>query len=326
MMAVFRTIVITVLLSLVGLAQAAPETALDWLEAMSKQMQTSSYEGTFIYLHGGELEMMNIEHSYDENGETERLVSLNGPPREIVRDGSSVICVWPDNKVAVVSSSRQRSPFPTFSTEALAQLETQYQFVIGQSDRIANKKVRLIEIIPRDEFRFGYNIWIDENNYLLLRSDLIDGSGKPVEQVIFTQMESVEHVEIELITQSSLSAEYHWKHNQGKSATAADNMSQWQFSSLPKGFEKVTAQVKSMYKQGGKVSHITLSDGLASVSVYIDPNLNSSEFSASALKGEMSMGAVNAYGEIKHSLQVTAIGEVPMETIKYIVSALEIKR
>lgn len=325
MMMAFRLILLATLFFGAGFAQAEPKTALAWLESMSKQMQTSSYEGTFVYVHGGEMEMMDIAHSYDENGEIERLVSLNGVPREVVRDGARVICVWPDKKVAVVSSSRQRTPFPTFSTGALALLEKQYQFVVGKTDRIANKKVRLIEIIPRDKFRFGYNIWVDENSYLLLRSDLIGSTGKPVEQVIFTRMDPVERVEIEQVTPNSLSAEYHWSHNEGKSATASENSSQWQFNSLPAGFEKITSQVKSMYKQGGKVSHITLSDGLASVSVYIDPNRNG-EFSSSALKGEVSMGAVSAYGEIKDSLQVTAIGEVPMETIKYIVSALEVER
>lgn len=325
MIIAFRTILLFAFLLTTGLVQAEPKSALAWLELMSRQMQKSSYEGTFIYLHDGEMEMMNIAHGYDENGEIERLVSLNGVPREIVRDSANVICVWPDSKVAVVSSSRQRSPFPIFSAKALTQLGKQYRFVVGKTDRIANKKVQLIEIISRDDFRFGYNIWVDESNYLLMRSDLVGKNGKAVEQVIFTRMEPVERVEIEQVTQGSLSDDYHWSHNEDKSATGSVSMPQWRFTSLPAGFEKVTEQIKSIYRQGTKVSHITLSDGLASISVYIDPNYNG-EPSASALQEEVSMGAVNAYGEIKDSLQVTAIGEVPMETIKYIVSALEVER
>ena len=304
-------------------ADAQPLSAKAWLEKMSISMQTTDYEGTFIYFHDGEMEVMNLSHTYDEQGEIERLVSLNGVPREIIRDYTNVICVWPDSKSAVVSRSRKRTPFPVFSSEILKKLDDFYEFLITKKDRIANRVAQQIEVKPKDALRYGYNIWVDEASYLLLRSDLVNVKGKMLEQVTFTRMEQVEGLQIEQFTQEALGSDYRWVYSEEEAAQGSSQHQGWKFATLPAGFELISMQLKPMYKEAEMVNHLILSDGLATVSVYVAPTLELAK--QSALQGESTMGAVNAYGMVKGHLQVTAVGEVPMATIKHVVNALKVK-
>ncbi len=172
-----------------GIGQASAGPAMDWLAKMSDAMRNLSYQGNFVYIHENQLESMSIFHIKNESGEKERLLSLNGEAREVIRDDKNLTCIWPSSKKVVVDNSSQNAFSPLFIPEDIARIGRHYEINLAGKDRVANHDAVVIRIIPRDQFRYGLKLWINANNGLLLRSNLINERNEVVEQVMFTNIE-----------------------------------------------------------------------------------------------------------------------------------------
>ena len=291
---------------------ASANTALERLQMMSDAMQNKNYTGTYVYMHGDMVETLHISHMRDAGGERERLVSLNGEAREIIRDNSSVTCVWPGSKAVIVSQSQPRTPFAEWVSGGLDSIVKWYDLSILGTDRVAGRDSTVIGIIPKDTFRYGHKIWVDSENSLLLRSQMLDLRGQPVEQVMFTDMQVAENLVAEQFV-PSLNQGYEWQKLDGDASDGPFFVA-WVFKELPTGFVRVSELVKPMGKNGRPTHHVTLSDGIASVSVYIE----ASQGVETSLRGESQIGAMSAYGRSVEGIQITVVGEVPMATAAYI--------
>lgn len=296
-------------------ALAVAETAEHWLDRMSMAARTLSYEGTFVYLQNGQLEAMRIFHQAGEAGEQERLISLNGSAREVLRDNERVTCILPDNQSVMVDRSRPRRPFPTALPRDLGELASNYDLQVLGEDRMAGKDTRIIAIKPRDNLRYGYRLWLDKHTDMLLKSDLTDAEGRPVEQVMFTQFTVHDKLPREQLLPSLGGGNYTW--HEEKPGTAEPEKAietRWKIASLPSGFMLVHQNRHSMPMNPRKVEHLVYSDGLATVSMYVEPSAQAGD----SLKGVSNMGAVNAYGGQVDGYQVTVVGEVPRVTVELI--------
>ncbi len=290
--------------------------ARDWLQRMMNASQELNYEGTFVYIQGQKLESMHIVHSHDEQGERQRLSSLNGSLREVLVVGDSVLCLLPTQEVYVAGSRLTRSPLPVSLPRDLNQLEGYYRFEMLGKDRTAGVDTEVIGIKPRDEFRFGYRLWLDGNTGMVLRSALLDENGYILEQMMFTSIEVKAEIDRELLSppEGLGQARQLRDHPSGEVVTEPG----WSIKSLPRGFMQVL--YNRYRKEGGYVTeHIVLTDGLAIVSVFVEELREL----APLLEGPSRMGAINAYGVIKKGHQVMAVGEVPGVTVKMIASSLE---
>jgi sigma-E factor negative regulatory protein RseB len=166
---------------------SAQDSARQWLDEMSSALQTLDYDGTFVYLHDGRMDAMRIIHQMSEGGQSERLVSLTGSAREVLRDDKAVTCIKADNKSVMIGKSRPRPPFPVLPRD-LGKTSRNYQIEDVGDDRMAGYDARVIAITPKDEFRYGYRFWIEQNTRMLLKYDLSDPDGVPIEQVMFTRV------------------------------------------------------------------------------------------------------------------------------------------
>ena len=296
------------------------ETARQWLDEMSSALQTLDYEGTFVYLHDGKLEAMRIFHQVDAGGERERLVSLTGSAREVLRDDKAVTCIMPDNKSVMVGQSRPRQPFPVVPRD-LGSVSNYYLLEDLGDDRMAGHMTRVIAITPKDKYRYGYRFWIDKDTRMLLKSDLTGPDSEPIEQVMFTRLgigAEISDAELE----PSLTGEgYSWHRQEDvrHDPVVKPGKPAWRVDSLPAGFELTHFQHKRMRETGAAAEHMVYSDGLATVSVYVE------QLSApgDAFKGLSTMGAVNAFGLLLDDYQVTVVGEVPPLTVEMIARAVE---
>ncbi|MEM7565585.1 MAG: sigma-E factor regulatory protein RseB domain-containing protein, partial [Pseudomonadota bacterium] len=138
---------------------AVAESAVEWVQKMSHAMRNLSYRGNFVYVHENQLESMQISHLKDKNGVKERLYSLNGEAREVLRDNQNLTCVWPTSKKVVVDVSRQNSFSPIFIPEDIAKLERFYEIELLGEDRIADASTQVVFINPRDQLRYGMKFW-----------------------------------------------------------------------------------------------------------------------------------------------------------------------
>ena len=289
------------------------ESGRELIGKMSVAMQELSYTGTFIYAHEGEVETMRIEHSKADGVERERLLSLNGEAREIVRNADNVICVWPGTKSVMVSESRPRAPFPEFDAEQLAQLEKLYRFNRMGLDRVAGRVAEVVDIKPLDAFRYGYRLWIDAETFMMLRSAMSDKNQRIIEQVMFTDVKFVDSLPASLFRNTLEGERQEWMLGNDDHAAAepepVTDIPSVDRSEIPDGFTVMSDKVL-MLPGKSKVRRVMYTDGLASLSVYVSHN-----GAKDALYGMSGMGAVHAYGTGQGNWHVTVVGEVPMATV-----------
>lgn len=304
-----------------GPAFASAGDARQWLEKMSHAVETLSYKGTFVYLHGGHMDAMQIIHRYGPHGEQERLISLTGAAREVIRNNRTVTCILPDSRSVVVNKSLPRTAFPGDLPGNLDRLSQDYSFQVLGSDRMTGMAARVIAIKPKDRFRYGQRLWLAKNTNLLLKSDLTDQRGVPVEQVMFTHLAIENHIPEGVFKTDLMGKHFTWYRFSGVKPSQKGKVTarKWEVTDLPKGFRLVHQSRHRLPSAKNPVDHMVYSDGLATVSVYIGkPDSDSRE----RLRGVSNMGATNAYGGMVDGYQVTVVGEVPEVTVKMIGSSV----
>lgn len=288
-------------------------TGRDLIEKMSSAMQGLNYAGTFVYSHDGDVESMSIHHSAVEGIERERLLSLNGEPREIIRNAQSVVCIWPGTKTVAVTKSVPRTPFPEFDAAQLAQLELLYRFKRGGMDRVAGRVAEVVDIHPLDNYRYGYRLWIDAETYLMLRSVMSDNQNRIIEQVMFTDVEYPDHIPASTFEASLEGDRQEWVIDLDKPMKQPDPNSDIPVIAdikPPAGFALMSDKVVMLPEQA-EVRRIMYTDGLASLSVYV----TRASGDKNELHGMSGMGAVHAYGVVRDEWHVTVVGEVPGATV-----------
>ncbi|NNJ94503.1 MAG: transcriptional regulator [Halobacteria archaeon] len=297
----------------------AADAARQWLHGMSEALKTLDYDGTFVYQHDGRLDVMRIVHRVDDGGRRERLVSLTGSAREVLRDDRSVTCILPDNKSVMIGRSRSPQPFPNVP-EDLATISRYYRLQDKGDDHMIGYRARIIAVIPKDEYRYGYRFWIEQDSRMLLRSDLTGEDGSTIEQVQFTALDVGIDIPVSDLQPSLTGDDYTW-HRQTEINAAQDSsygMPGWMVRELPTGFMLTDFGRRRLHEQGGDAEHMVFSDGMATVSVYIERALPDTD----AFTGLSTMGAMNAYGALVDGYQVTVVGEVPPATVRMIATSV----
>jgi sigma-E factor negative regulatory protein RseB len=292
------------------------EDVQTWLQRMSRAVHSLNYEGTFVYLHDNHLEAIQVTHRVDESGERERLISLNGAAREVVRDNASVTCVAPDTR-SVSVGRRMAQGFRAIFSMDVAHLSDYYGFRFLGDNRVAGRAARVVAIIPRDGFRYGYRIYLDKSDFLPLKSDMLNEQGEMISQVMFTALEIGSQAAG--VDEPSLEGkeDYRWVNQRPMYSTHDGQRVGWEFSGLPAGFQIGLYAHSSVDSRQPDIDHIVLSDGLASVSVYVEP-----VGKEPGLRGVTRMGAISAYGRELDGFQVTVVGEVPTAMVEAVAGAI----
>ena len=301
-------------LALPGLAQA--DAVRDWLNKIQKAVRMTNYQGTFVYREGDQMEVMRVTHRAGTDGVHEKLVSMNGWAREIIRDNDKVTCYLPDKKSIMAGHNMDISAdknFPSLLPAQTEKLKNVYAISVHKSERIAGRTTQMLTIVPRDAFRYGYRFWADNKTGLLLKSDLIDTDGKILEQFMFTAITIGG-----TIPDSELKPSYSGKGmvwQRADQTTLEVNTSDWAAADLPHGFELTKHMVRALPGKPHPVTHLVFSDGLAAVSVFVEKEVPVNKKSERIATG---MGGVHAYRTRRDDFQVTAVGEVPAITVSKI--------
>ena len=301
----------------------AQDQARQWLDDMSSALRNLNYEGIFVYLHDDRLEAMRIIHRIDGEDERERLVSLNGSAREVLRDNETVTCIMPDSKSVMVGQSRPQQPFPVVPRD-LDSLQKYYRIESVGDDRMAGYMTHVVAITPRDAYRYGYRFWIDKDSKMLLKSDLTGADNKPIEQVMFTWLGIGSKIPDAALEPSLTGDGYAW-YRQGNGDTAvatASGSPRWEVHWLPAGFRLMNYQRMHLQPDSEGTEHMVYSDGLATVSVYAE--MTSAD--ANAFTGLSSRGAMNAFGAVVEGHQITVVGEVPPVTVERMARSVDARQ
>ncbi|MDH5369773.1 MAG: MucB/RseB C-terminal domain-containing protein [Gammaproteobacteria bacterium] len=308
------------LISFTAFADHPKEDVEKWLAKMHNAAHMLNYEGTFVYGQNNEMTSMQIIHSVDKNGEFERLISLDGSGREVIRSGDTVTCILPDKNSVVVDKSRPDTEFPPTFPIKIQQLQKFYNFHFGQDGMVAGRTAIKLMIEPKDEYRYGHALWVDKKTGLLLKDHLVGDNEKIVEQFMFTQIKYPTVIEKVRLISDSKNKKYTWYEAKDEPIEKEVKKSMnWKVMKVPTGFVSGIERHHKMTMSAMPVEHFMYSDGLSSVSVFVEKQMKESK----NLMGSSTMGAVNAYGRAIGKYHVTVVGEVPHATVKMIGDSVE---
>jgi sigma-E factor negative regulatory protein RseB len=295
-----------------------------WLRKIQSAAQKLNYSGTFVYQQGSQVRTSRITHLIDGHNEIEKLEVLDGRPREYLRNNEEIVCYLPDSKTLLVEKRVAPDVFPAILGVGAEGLSEHYSISRGDSGRVAGFDSQSILLEPKDDLRYGYRLWADKVTGLLLRAQTIDESGAVVEQISFTQLAigSIDRNQVK----PSITNTRGWRVE--NAVMSQVDLSGWIVRRLPPGFKKIreirrqvsdnSATVPGAVAQR-EVSQIVYSDGLAAISVFIEPG------SQSRTEGFLQQGAMNIMGKRYGDFWLTIVGEVPSTAIRQVANSIEFK-
>jgi sigma-E factor negative regulatory protein RseB len=314
------------LLVAVSSVSAEELTAKQILQKMAKAMEVSNFQGTVVLLKNDKLEPMKYFHTYVNGKEQERLVSLNSPQREIVRNSDEVTCLYKLSRQVIADHRPYEHSFIVDVPKNLDELDASYEFkVIGEED-VAMVPSHVIVIDPKDEFRYTRKIWVSKQHFLPLKAVVYGRSGVILEQVVFTEMQ-VDKLLAELksdsVKEQPLKPEI--KKIAETSMPETSGPEAFVINALPKGFKQIFFSRKPLHNTEQPVDHVLLSDGFASVSIYLETKKAPLAVETDMPDGIHSVGAINSISRTLTYSQLTVLGEVPVATVKYISDAVQLR-
>jgi sigma-E factor negative regulatory protein RseB len=285
-------------------ARADDAAAHELLSRMTQSLRGVDYEGSFIYQHEGRTDALRIFHA-GGNRERERLISLTGARGEVVRDGTAIVCVQAGGIPTLFATRAESQLLPLVPN--VHDLGAEYSVASAGEDRVAGYDARIVEISPRDPYRYGYRLWLQKDNQLLLRSAVFDAAKRPLEQFMFVALDvGTRPSETDLVPSGDVA----------NAAAPTDELPlatkpAWDVANLPPGFRLV--RVQQATGAAPESEHLVYSDGIASVSVYIEPHALSAPV---AVEKAMARGVLSIHSVDAAGVRVTALGDVPPATVQ----------
>jgi len=302
-------------------ALQAEESPRQWLDDMNEAFGTLSYDGVFSYFGGEDLASLRVVHMVVDGERRERLVHLNGAPREIVRRGDEVVCiVQPGDALLELEESIPSGPFARAFVRRYDRISENYGLSFVGEDRVADRAAVRVAVNPRDDDRYGYRLWLDQETRLLLRSELIDGDGKALEIFQFNRIrfgDSVDSANLEpdsrdgsLVTHLTLASKQ-------PQAISREEVS-WKVGWLPSGFSMAAADIRRAPSSLKSIDTLMYSDGLAAFSVFVEDMPERGAASMVSRNGATVAVTHRVNGTGEHPYLVTLVGEIPTPTAQRI--------
>ena len=305
-----------------GQGQAQGQTSAEAMTLLKRIYQATeklSYSGTFLYQQGERAENSHITHLAGAGGETEKVEVLDGVPREIVRTRDTVRCYLPDSQTVKVERRTDPRAFPAMLPEHISELARNYVIARGERVRIAGFDCEAVVLTPKDELRYGYKLWADVKSGMLLKARTFNRKGETVEQFSFAQL-AIGNVSREQV--KTRHQAQNWKIEDAAVTPANLGRSGWTMGSVLPGFRKVT-EVTRRLGEARPVGQMVFSDGLAAVSVFIEPMSGRAE---APRPGPSSLGAFQIYTREVANHIVTVVGDAPPASVQRFATAVEFRK
>lgn len=292
--------------------------ARTWLAAARQATVALNYQGIISYMKDGQIESLHVFHGFSDGKEQERLLSLNTPMREVIRTADKVTCYYPDAKSVSVDAKPSRHSVLLDLPGDLNELSKHYSLSLGETvEHVARRPSRVVSIEPKDDLRYGRRLWIDVDSKLPMKFEWLDENRKVLEQMVFSSLTVVPSIPPEDLAPST-QTDGSWKTKQHETLPA-DSL-KWTLDGVPDGFRLMSYARLKRSADNRVIDHILLSDGVSSVSIYIDEMMNEI-FTAQPRK----VGAINSYTRKLDKYLVTVMGEAPEKTVQSIGNGIHLQ-
>jgi sigma-E factor negative regulatory protein RseB len=307
---------------------AVAEDARSLLERMEHVLATRNYQGTFVHEHDGQSETLRIAHRAQNGTFAERVVSLDGSGREVVQSDGELRAYFPDQRVVLVEGG----PKGGLLLSGLAGLDSAASQLYRMSEeaptRVSGRAARVIAVEPQDDLRYGYKVWIDQATAMPLKTESHTLEGKVVEQLVFTDLKLPWHIADSALQPAPATRQYRLLRQTDATGVAANQAAHatWDASELPPGFRLIGNSTQILGDGQKSVTHLVFSDGLASVSVFVEPQAPEAgpKSGPPAAAQVTNMGSSTALSTEVDGHRVTTIGEVPPDCVRAITRSLHV--
>ncbi|WP_395005293.1 MucB/RseB C-terminal domain-containing protein [Undibacterium sp.] len=301
---------------------------LKMLQQVQSAAKKTSYSGTFVYQQGNQIRTSRITHGFDAEVEIEKLEILDGKPREYIRRDGEVSCYLPESKLIQVEKNLSQEEFPALLNQNVHLLPESYFVKKAQMSRVAGLECQVLSLQPKDNMRYGFRLCVEKNSGLLLGIQTLNPQNEVIEQIAFTQ------VSLGDVDKSKLKPSFpnvgHWK---TENMTVQANInSGWVVKKVPAGFKK-TLETKRFIPisanasgtdvnqtKSHQVVQLMFSDGLSTISVFVEPN------TGGRTEGSLQQGAMTIMGKRLGDSWLTVVGEVPNVAIKQVINSIQFKK
>lgn len=300
-------------LALVGSQRALAEDAAAWLSRAAGAAKQLNYVGTIVYQHGGRVEMSRLVHVNDGEGEQEKLTTLDGPAREIIRTQGEVRAYYPDSRVVRIEPRTFRNAFPSLSEQQQRTLLEYYDFRRAELSRVAGIEAQAYVFEPRDGLRYAQKFWADATTGLLLKARISNDANDVIAQFAFTDIVFGPRIDRNLARPSWPTTPPNWRIRDAGAGDLDAKDTGWTVTRLPPGFTKTIEGFRNLRGKRNPVAHLVFSDGLVAVSVFVE-----AMGPAPHPSGLIQRGATHVYMREVDDHLVTVLGEVPAAAVRQI--------
>jgi len=283
--------------------------AQDWLIRLGQAEQQQSFQGTFVYERNGSFSTHNIWHRVQDGKVHERLVQLDGSAQEVVRIDGQTQCVSGSLMAGVGDSS-------TSTARALdpQKLKNWYDLAVIGKSRVAGRPAVIVLLTPRDQHRYGFELHLDKETGLPLKSLLLDDKGRLLERFQFTRLDPAA-----IPSDSDLQPGSDCKpvRIDSDKAVAVKDARVWHSDWVPPGFELSSSTTRKDPQTKALVSSLMYDDGLARFSVFLEP-LSGTGISDTRTQLGPTAAVSRRLSTPQGEMIVTVVGEIPIGTAERI--------
>ena len=299
----------------------AERSISEWLMRMHEASRLRSYVGTFVVSSNtGSMSSARIWHACDGDLQVERVESLTGAPRSTFRRNDEVVTFLPESRVVRTEKRESLGLFPNLLKSNETSIPDFYVARRVGADRVAGFETDVVHLAPKDSLRFGYRIWAEKKTGLVVKLQTIDSEGNVLEQAAFSELQLDAPVRIDKLSQMMAATEG-WRVEKAEVVKTTAGAEGWRVKAAVAGFKPV-----SCYKRPGSgvptpegTMQWIFSDGLAAVSLFVEPY----DRQRHVQEGLFASGATQTLTRRIQDWWLTAVGEVPPQTLKAFAQSLE---
>lgn len=267
-----------------------------------------TFQGVYVHQHGDNMESFRVVHEAGGGVDIERRESLDGPPREFLRQGNQISLYLPGGQVFPIDRRQSSKLFPRQLPEEPEHVLSNYQVRPAGQERIAGINTDIYDFEPKDKLRYQHRYWVDHETGLMIKSMMLGTRHEPVEVFAFSQIQIGGALDKRLLKPVHPVKPAPLDDNPGTTALPKDPA--WDIHGLPGGFRLLKVSQRPMVGKTKPVIHHLYSDGLVTVSVFIEP------FDQTAPLGIAQQAGISVFARQAGPYLLTVLGEVPVDTVQ----------
>ena len=294
----------------------------DWLKRMHEASRSQTYVGIYVVSSGGNMSSAKIWHVCEGNRQVERVETLTGAPRSVFRHNDRVVTFMSEQKIVRSEKRETLGLFPELLQSTDNRIADFYRVKREGLDRVAGLEADVLLLSPKDSIRYGYRVWTEQKRGLVMKLQTLDTDGKVLEQAAFSELQFDQPVRMDKLIQMMGNVEG-YKLEEPKLVKTTASAEGWVLKTPVPGFKPMSCYKRPLSTPvvtgADEPLQWTFSDGLASVSLFVEP-LDKPRHDR---ESTVSIGATQTLTRQLGAYWLTVMGEVPVATLRRFANGLE---